>query len=74
MSKLAFLDPEQKKVIPLGNAISLLKFSGLPPVIQKKILDNLKLTRIFFAYELRKSKFIVYRHEKNFARSCSSTK
>lgn len=45
-NKLPFLDPDNKKQISLGQAISLLKFSGLPPMMQKKILDNLKLTGI----------------------------
>jgi hypothetical protein len=43
MNKLPFLDPEQTQSIPFGQAISLLKFTGLSFVIQKKILDNLKL-------------------------------
>lgn len=42
-SKLGFLDPNNKKSIQLGQAISLLKFSGESPATQKKILENLKL-------------------------------
>jgi hypothetical protein len=40
------LDPEQKKTVKLGQAISFLKFANLPPGTQKKIFDNLKLTGI----------------------------
>ena len=47
-SKLLFLDPEQKKTIQLGQAISFLKFAALPPGTQKKIFDNLKLTGTHF--------------------------
>jgi hypothetical protein len=50
-SKLAFLDPTNKKSIQLGQAISLLKFSGLPPATQKKILDNLKVTGKVYVYK-----------------------
>lgn len=49
-SKLMFLDPDGKKSIQLGTAISLLKFAGLPTGTSKKIFDNLKLTGLLPGY------------------------
>ena len=45
-AKLPYLDPKSKGTIELGTVISFIKYSGLPPNIQKKILDNLKITGI----------------------------
>lgn len=42
-AKLSYLDPKSKGSIELGTAMSFIKFSGLPPLMQKKILENLKI-------------------------------
>lgn len=69
-----FLDPEGKKSIPLGQAISLLKFAGLAPGVSKKIFDNLKLTGINIKLCFRQIHIGLYRNEKSTQGCCVSSK